>query len=85
VLLFRSALVNLRASRNSLNFAIHLGALVDCAGHLAHGLVDFNLPIPSNALLFLLQATLAGPPAPRRAKATTPNPLFLRELSQFVL
>ena len=30
------ALVNLRASRNSLNFAIYLGALVACAGLLAH-------------------------------------------------
>ena len=64
VLLFRSALVNLRASRNSLNFAIHLGALVACAGLLAHGLADFNLHIPSNALLFFLQAALASTPAP---------------------
>ena len=64
VLLFRSALVNLWASRNSLNFAIHLGALVACAGLLAHGLADFNLHIPSNALLFFLQAALASTPAP---------------------
>ena len=64
VLLFRSALANMRASRNSLNFAIHLGALVACAGLLAHGLADFNLHIPSNALLFFLQAALASTPAP---------------------
>lgn len=64
VLLLRSALMNLRASRNSLNFAIHLGALVACAGLLAHGLADFNLHIPSNALLFFLQAALASTPAP---------------------
>jgi len=35
------------------------GALVACAGLLLHGLVDFNLRIPSNALLFLLCACMA--------------------------
>jgi hypothetical protein len=64
VLLFRSALVSLRASRNSLNFSIHLGALVVCAGLLAHGLADFNLHTCSNAFLFFLRAALASTPAP---------------------
>jgi O-antigen ligase len=39
--------------------AVRLGALVGCSGLLIHGLVDFNLQIPSNALLFLLLACLA--------------------------
>jgi len=78
VLLFRSALVNLRASRNSLNFAIHLGALVACAGLLAHGLADFNLHIPSNDLLFFLQAALWQARQPRGAqKRLTANALSL--------
>ncbi len=64
VLLFRSALVNLRASYDSLDLAIHLGASVACVGLLAHGLADFNLHIPSNALLFFLLAALASTPIP---------------------
>jgi hypothetical protein len=32
---------------------------VACTGFLVHSLVDFNLHIPSNALLFFLMAHLA--------------------------
>jgi O-antigen ligase len=39
--------------------ALHLSGLVACSGFLVHSLVDFNLHIPSNALLFLLLAHLA--------------------------
>ena len=66
LLLFRSSLVNLRSSHASLELALHIGALVACFGLLVHGLVDFNLHIPSNALVFFLQAALASsrfPPA----------------------
>ena len=59
VLLFRSALARLSASRIPAETAIRAGALVACAGLLAHSLVDINLHVPSNALLFLLQAALA--------------------------
>ena len=62
VLLFRAALANLRSSHNALDFALRAGALVACTGLLAHGLADFNLHIPSNALLFFLQAALASAP-----------------------
>jgi O-antigen ligase len=58
-LLFFSALTRLSLSRNPAESAIRTGALVACAGLLAHSLVDFNLHVPSNALLFLLQAALA--------------------------
>jgi O-antigen ligase len=39
--------------------AARAGALAACASILLHSLVDFNLHIPSNGLLFLLLATLA--------------------------
>jgi len=48
-------------------FAYHTGALVACLGLLVHAGVDFNFHIPSNALIFLLQAALATsafPPLP---------------------
>jgi O-antigen ligase len=41
------------------NFAFHAGALTACLGLLVHGGVDFNFRIPSNELIFLLQAALA--------------------------
>jgi len=59
-LLVRAGLAHLWSSGDSLDFALHLGALVACAGILVHSLVDFNLHIPSNALLFFLQAALAS-------------------------
>jgi O-antigen ligase len=39
--------------------AVHLGALVACIGLLFHGFFDFNLHIPSNALLFYALAGFA--------------------------
>ena len=45
-------------ARNS-ERALVIGPLVACAGLLLHSLVDFNLHIPSNALMFLLLAVLA--------------------------
>jgi hypothetical protein len=46
--------------------AMHLGAFVACAGLLFHGLFDFNLHIPANALLFyiLVGFATAAPQAP---------------------
>ena len=38
----------------------HAGAIAAVCGLLLHSLVDFNLHITSNALLFLLQAHLAS-------------------------
>jgi O-antigen ligase len=42
--------------------AITSGSLVACSGLLMHGLVDFNLQIPSNALIFLLLSCIATSP-----------------------
>jgi len=59
VILFRTALSNLRPHGNSFSLAIRIGSLVACSGLLLHSLVDFNMHIPSNALLFFLLASLA--------------------------
>lgn len=39
--------------------ALHLSGLVACTGFIVHSLVDFNLHIPANAVLFFLMAHLA--------------------------
>jgi O-antigen ligase len=50
-----------RLSRDAGAFAstVQLSGLVACTGFLTHSLVDFNLHIPGNALLFFLLAYLA--------------------------
>jgi O-antigen ligase len=51
--------------------AMHLSGLVACVGFLVHSLVDFNLHIPANAVLFLLTAHLATgeiTPSPREPR-----------------
>lgn len=58
-LLVAGGLRNLRAAKNRVSRAIYCASLVACAGLLLHSLVDFNLHIPSNALLFLLLAAMA--------------------------
>jgi O-antigen ligase len=58
-LLFRRGLFHLRSAKNPVSRSFYAGALVACAGLLLHSLVDFNMHIPSNVLLFLLLAALA--------------------------
>lgn len=43
----------------SFGSALNLAGLVACSGILVHSLVDFNLHIPANALLFFVSAHLA--------------------------
>lgn len=50
---------NLGPSKSAVSRSLSAGALVACAGLLLHSLVDFNLHIPSNALLFFLLAAMA--------------------------
>jgi O-antigen ligase len=57
--LFFDSLKHLLQTDKSFAAALHLSGLVGCSGFLVHSLVDFNLHIPSNALLFLLMAHLA--------------------------
>lgn len=58
VLFFRSLRLVFQVDR-SFAAALHLSGLVACSGFLVHSLVDFNLHIPANALLFFLMAHLA--------------------------
>ena len=54
--------------------ALHISGLVACVGFLVHSFVDFNLHIPSNALLFLLMAHLAtGEILPAAREKLPPN------------
>jgi O-antigen ligase len=59
LLLYLSCFRRLEEEAPPFIFAVRAGAWVACSGLLLHGLVDFNLHIPSNALLFLLMAVLA--------------------------
>jgi O-antigen ligase len=49
----------LRQLNNSFAGALQLSGFVACSGFLVHSLIDFNLHIPANALLFFLMAHLA--------------------------
>lgn len=62
-LLFREAWVRLRTEQSQFSLGLHAGAITACAGMLVHSLVDFNLHIPANGLLFLLLASVALSPA----------------------
>jgi O-antigen ligase len=58
-ILFRDAKKCFAAEQGHFSRAIHAAAITAICGLLLHSLVDFNLHIPSNTLLFLLQAHLA--------------------------
>jgi len=64
-----NSLKGLTALGTSFGSALNLSGLIACSGILVHSLVDFNLHIPSNALLFIASAHLAvvhlEPVAPR--------------------
>lgn len=57
-LLVWQGLSNLRRANDPGSRSLYSGALVGCLGLLIHSMVDFNLHIPSNALLFLLLAAI---------------------------
>jgi O-antigen ligase len=58
-LLFWQGLASLQSARDSFARAKVAGSLAACVGLLLHSLVDFNLHIPSNALIFLLLSWIA--------------------------
>jgi O-antigen ligase len=60
--LYRQARRNFTAEQAHFSQALHAGAIVAISGLLLHSFVDFNLQIPANAMLFLLQAFLATSP-----------------------
>jgi O-antigen ligase len=79
--LFRESLKKLRQLNHSFPGALQLSGLVACTGFLVHSLVDFNMHIPSNALLFFLMAHLATseiqsappPSTPQRSRQRIPR------------
>lgn len=58
-LLFWKGLTNFGSAEKRLTKAIFAGSLAACFGLLLHSLVDFNLHIPANALIFLVLAAIA--------------------------
>jgi O-antigen ligase len=70
-ILFRDARECFVAEQGHFSRAIHAAAIAALCGLLLHSLVDFNLHIPSNAVLFLLQAHLAtAAPLPSVSRKT---------------
>jgi O-antigen ligase len=57
--LFFQGISRVQGANRSFALSLHLAGLVGCCGLLTHSLVDFNLHIPSNALLFFLMGMLA--------------------------
>ncbi len=62
-LLYREARKSLAAEQGRFSLGLHVGAMMAVGGLLLHSLVDFNLQLPANALLFLLQAYVVTTPA----------------------
>ena len=62
-ILFHEARKKFEAEQGHFSRAFHAAAITAVGGLLLHSFVDFNLHIPSNALLFLLQAYLTTSPA----------------------
>jgi hypothetical protein len=58
-ILIRDARKSFTAEQGHFSRAVHAGAITALCGLLLHSMVDFNLHIPSNVLLFLLNAHLA--------------------------
>ncbi len=65
---YRESRKAFEAQQSHLSLALHAAGITAVAGLLFHSLVDFNLHIPANALLFLLQVFIAtSPPLPPSA------------------
>jgi O-antigen ligase len=66
--LYREGRKNFMADQGHFSRGLHAGAIMAISGLLLHSFVDFNLQIPANALLFLMQAyLLTSPPLPAEA------------------
>ena len=78
VVLLRDSLRRFLAIDKSFAGTLQLSGLLASSGFLVHSLVDFNLHIPANALLFFLMAHLSTAeiqkPSPRAAAAFAPSP-----------
>jgi len=73
-LLYRDARKNLEAEQGHFSYALHAGGIAAVCGLLLHSFVDFNLHIPGNAILFLLEVSIATcPPLPSGARIRVPR------------
>jgi O-antigen ligase len=78
---YRESRKAFEARQSHLSLALHAAGIAAVAGLLFHSLVDFNLHIPANALLFLLQVFIAtSPPLPSNA-SRLPNAKGRNEIS----
>lgn len=68
IMLFDASRRRLSQEQSRYSRAIHVAGTVACAGLLVHSTVDFNLHIPANAFLFLLQAAVVLSPVFRPRK-----------------
>jgi O-antigen ligase len=71
--LFLNALRGLVSLGSSFASSLNFSGLVACCGILVHSLVDFNLHIPANALLFLVSAHIAAVRLPPSVPAGEDN------------
>jgi O-antigen ligase len=78
-LLFREARKNFQAEQSRLSRAVHAGGIAAVTGILVHSFVEFNLHIPANALLFVLQTYLATAP-PMTSESSTLRSSMARQL-----
>jgi O-antigen ligase len=62
-LLYSAAKKNFAAEQGHFSLGLHAGAIMAVGGLLLHSFVDFNLQLPANALLFLLQAYIVTTPS----------------------
>jgi O-antigen ligase len=77
--LYREARKNFAAEQGHFSLALHAGAIMAVGGLLLHTFVDFNLQLPANAMLFLLQAyVVTTPPLP----SETARPVSRQHLQQ---
>jgi O-antigen ligase len=58
--ILRQSLKGLGELGSSFGSSMNLSGLVACCGFLVHSLVDFNLHVTANALLFLVSAHMAA-------------------------
>lgn len=68
VMLFAASRRRWLEEQSPFSRSIHAAGTVACAGLLVHSLVDFNLHIPANGLIFLLQAAVVLAPTFHRRK-----------------
>jgi O-antigen ligase len=67
-MLFRESGRRLAEEQSAFSQAVHTGGTVACAGLLVHSLVDFNLHIPANGVIFLVQAAVVLSPVFHRRR-----------------